>query len=220
MDEAKPELEQDLSRFRDFLQMPGNIHSLGSSYSVMNLKQRNPVVLVSSRLALFLGFFVAALSLGAAEPVKNFTLKAATSDATFDLSAQKGKYVVLHFLLKTECPICLRHTREYISLSKDLPNTIQVFIKPDAESEIRQWAGKMSKESLADFPIYRDPEAALAKALKIPDGYKFHGQVVHYPALILIDPAGQEVFRHVGKNNSDRYPAAQLKTRIEQLSKP
>jgi len=218
--EAEQELEQDLSRCRDYMQLPGNIHSLGPSYPVMKLNQSNPVVPAFSRLALFLGLFVIVVSLSAAESVKDFTLKAATSEASFKLSAQKGKYVVLHFLLKTECPICLRHTREYISQSKDLPNTVQVFIKPDAEAEIRQWTAKLPQETLADFPIYRDPEAALAKTLKIPDGYKFHGQVVHYPALILIDPAGQEVFRHVGKSNSDRYSVTQLKAKIEQLSKP
>lgn len=168
-------------------------------------------------LALALG----TLSLSAADTntVPDFTLKSATSDNTFKLAAQKGKYVVLHFLLKTECPICLRHTREYLTGVKDLPNTVQVFIKPDTAAEISQWSGKLPKEVLADNPIYRDPEAALAKKLGIPDGYKFHGQVVHYPALILIDPQGQEVFRHVGKNNADRYPLAQLKTKLAELNK-
>lgn len=161
-----------------------------------------------------------ALSLSAAETVPDFTLKSATSDTTFKLSAQKGKYVVLHFLLKTECPICLRHTREYLTGAQDLPNTVQIFIKPDTAAEISQWSGKLPKEVLADNPIYRDPEAALAKLLKIPDGYKFHGQVVHYPALILITPQGQEVFRHIGKNNGDRYPLAQLKAKLAELNKP
>jgi len=164
--------------------------------------------------ALSLVLALGTLSLAAAEPVPDFTLKSATSDATFNLAAQKGKYVVLHFLLKTECPICVRHTREYLTGAKDLPNTVQVFIKPDTAAEISQWSGKLPKEVLADNPIYRDPEAALAKKLGIPDGYKFHGQVVHYPALILIDPQGQEVFRHVGKNNADRYPLAQLKAKL------
>ena len=34
--------------------------------------------------------------------------------------------------------------------------------------------------------IYRDPDAALAKAYDIHDGYKFHGQTVHFPALALL----------------------------------
>ena len=36
----------------------------------------------------------------------------------------------------------------------------------------------------------RDPEAALATLFDSPDGYSFHGQIVHYPALVLIDPQG------------------------------
>ena len=171
-------------------------------------------------LTLVLALTLTSLSLSAAEAVPEFTLKSATSDASFKLSAQKGKIVVLHFLLKTECPFCLRHTREYMSMTKDLPNTVQVFIKPDAEADIRQWAGKLPPESVKTDPIFRDADATLAKAMNIPDGYKFHGQVVHYPALVLINTKGEEVFRYVGKNNSDRYPFDKLKAEIVKLNKP
>ena len=67
--------------------------------------------------------------------------------------------------------------------------------------------------------IYRDPEAALAKAFDIPFGYKFHGQVVHYPALVILDPKGKEVFRYVGKNNGDRYEFDDFVTKIAELKK-
>ncbi len=172
------------------------------------------------QLALLYTLTVTGLTLSAAEALPDFTLKSATSDASFKLSAQKGKIVVLHFLLKTECPFCLRHTREYMSMAKDLPNTVQVFIKPDEEAEIRKWAGKLPPESVKASPVYRDADAALAKTMNIPDGYKFHGQIVHYPALILINTKGEEVFRYIGKDNSDRYPFNQLKAKIEELNKP
>lgn len=149
---------------------------------------------------------------------ENFTLQSATSPATFSLSDAKGKYVALHFLLKTECPHCLRHTREYFTKAPGLRNVVQVFVKPDTEREIAAWAGKLPPEELARHPIYRDPEAALAKAFAIPDGYKFHGQVVHYPATILLGPDGREVFRHVGKNNSDRLPFEKLAAKVAELS--
>ncbi|MCD6052064.1 MAG: Redoxin domain protein [Verrucomicrobia bacterium] len=171
------------------------------------------------RSSLMLTLMLAACWLSAAEPVKDFTLKPATSGADFKLSEQKGKFVILHFLLKTECPICLKHTREYISQGKELPNAAQIFIKPDAEGEIQQWSAKISQDLLKNHPIYRDPEATLAKTMGVPDGYKFHGQVVHFPALILINPKGEELFRYIGKNNGDRYPFGQLKAKIEQSSK-
>jgi peroxiredoxin Q/BCP len=157
------------------------------------------------------------LSLGGAalgaHPV-DFTVPAAAGKGVFKLSEAKGRWVVLHFLLKTECPVCLRYTQEFQSKAASLPNTTQVFLKPDTDEEIRGWASKLPPETLEKFPIYRDADAGLAKAYGVPGGYAFHGQTVHYPALILLGPDGKEVFRYVGKNNSDRYPFEKLKEKI------
>lgn len=151
-------------------------------------------------------------------PVK-IKLKSATDDRQFELGKEKGKFVALHFLLKTECPYCLRHTQDYFSKAKTLENVVQVFIKPDSELEIRSWSGKLAAEDLKNFPIYRDPDAQLAEQLKIPDGYKFHNQIVHYPATILFAPNGSEVYRYVGKNNSDRLSFEQLAAKVNELDK-
>ncbi len=149
----------------------------------------------------------------------DFTVQSATSKTTFKLADAKGKFVALHFLLKTECPYCLRHTRDYFSRAATLPNVIHVFVKPDTEAEIKSWAAKLPADELARNPIYRDPDAKLAKAFSIPDGYKFHGQVVHYPATVLLNPAGKEVFRHVGKNNGDRMSFEKLAEKVGELTK-
>jgi len=146
-------------------------------------------------------------------------LGSATDNRAFVLSKEKGKFVALHFLLKTECPYCIRHTQEYFSKAKTLKNVVQVFIKPDTELEIRAWAGKLAAEDLKNFPIYRDPDSQLANQLGIPDGYKFHNQIVHYPATILFDTKGNEVYRYVGKNNSDRLSFDQLALKIQELLK-
>lgn len=145
-------------------------------------------------------------------------LSSATDDREFVLSKEKGKFVALHFLLKTECPYCIRHTQDYFSKANSLKNVTQVFIKPDTELEIRSWSGKLPAEDLKKFPIYRDPDAQLAKQLSIPNGYKFHNQIVHYPATILIGPNGKEVYRYVGKNNSDRLSFEQLAAKVNELS--
>ena len=150
----------------------------------------------------------------------DFAVTSATSQATFRLADAKGKYVALHFLLKTECPVCLRHTRDYFTKATTLPHVVQVFLKPDTDAEIKAWAGKLPAEELAKNPIYRDPDAKLAKAFHIPDGYKFHGQVVHFPATVLLDPAGKEVFRYIGKNNGDRLAFETLAEKVRELTKP
>lgn len=154
-----------------------------------------------------------------AQKVEDFTLKSITDNEQFVLSEAQGKYVALHFLLKTECPICIRHTHEYIENMDKLPNVVQVFIKPDTEEEIKEWTGNLSQQELDKLPIYHDPNAQLAKKLNIPDGYNFHNQVIHYPALVLIDKNGKEVFRYVGENNRDRYSFEKLELKIKELSK-
>jgi peroxiredoxin Q/BCP len=150
-----------------------------------------------------------------AQNVKDFTLTSVTDKSTFTLSKSKGKFVAIHFLLKTECPYCIRHTSEYFEKASLLPNVIQVFIKPDSEDEIKEWANKL--KSTNSLPIYQDANAMLAGQFNIPNGYQFHGQVVHYPALILLNNKGEEVFRYIGKNNSDRFSFESLKAKIEEL---
>jgi peroxiredoxin Q/BCP len=168
---------------------------------------------------LFFAFWVVTCAGVFAAAPEYFTLKSVSGAGSFSLHEAKGQFVALHFLLKTECPVCLRHTREHMTKAGTLPNVIQVFVKPDTEDEIRAWADQLPPEELAKTPIYRDPEAALAKAFEIPDGYAFHGQVVHYPATVLIGPDGKEVFRYVGKNNRDRLSFDQLAAKVAELSK-
>ena len=147
----------------------------------------------------------------------NFTVQAITQKKKFQLTDAKGSYVTLHFLLKTECPFCIRHTQEYLQKAASVPGVVHIFLKPDSEDEIKAWAGKLPAEELTKFPIYRDPDAKLAEAYGIPGGYRFHGQDVHYPALVLLDPKGKEVFRYVGKSNADRYSFAKFNAKLAEL---
>lgn len=154
-----------------------------------------------------------------AQKIQNFTLYSATDKSSFTLSKSKGKFVALHFLLKTECPYCIKHTNDYFEKAGALPNVIQVFIKPDDEKDIKAWANKLSGNDAAKFPIYQDVNSKIADQFKIPSGYAFHGQIVHYPALILLNEKGEEIFRYVGKNNSDRYSFENLKAKVQEVTK-
>lgn len=152
-----------------------------------------------------------------AQKVKDFTLYSVTDKSSFTLSKSKGKFVALHFLLKTECPYCLRHTNAYFEQASTLPNVVQVFMKPDDEQDIKGWANKLAGNEGTKYPIYQDVDAKIADQFKIPSGYAFHGQMVHYPALVLLNKKGVEVFRYVGKNNSDRYSFENLKAKVQEL---
>lgn len=155
-----------------------------------------------------------------AENPSNFKVKSVFDDSAFELSEHKGKTVVLHFLLKTECPVCLRYTHDYAALAEKTPDVIHVFLKPDTEDDIRAWAENLDEKGLQSLPkIYRDVDAKLAGKYRIPDGYKFHGQSVHYPALIILDGNGKERFRYVGKSNTDRLSIKDFEAKLVELEK-
>src|ERR1043166_1070405 len=101
-----------------------------------------------------------AIQVSQANP-NDFTVRGVTGTNVFKLSEAKGKFVALHFLLKTECPYCIRHTHDYVKKSADDSQVIDVFLKPDTDAEIQAWASKLGEDSLK-VTIYRDPDAALA----------------------------------------------------------
>lgn len=156
----------------------------------------------------------------------DFEVREANGDRVFRLSDAKGKYVALHFLLKTECPYCIAHTLSYARQMGDMPDVAHVFLKPDTDEEISKWSGSLDRKNrqsdaeASGLPvIYRDPDAHLAKVFEIPFGYQFHGQEMHYPALVLLGPDGKEVFRYVGKSNRDRYAVEDFAEKIAALRK-
>ena len=180
----------------------------------LSIRSLNRVILL---LAAVFAVAVPSTALSAA-PV-DFTVESPADGKIFKLADAKGKYVALHFLLKTECPFCLKHTRDYAMKSVNMPAAVHVFLKPDSAEEIKAWSDKANRgDDFADVVIYRDAEAKLAEQYGIPDGYQFHGQSVHFPALVLLDPAGKEVFRQVGKSNADRFSYEQFAMKLAELS--
>ena len=149
-----------------------------------------------------------------AEPPENFSVESPTHGTTFTLAEAKGQVVVLHFLLKTECPYCLRYTQSYAKESAKRKDVTHIFLKPDSAEEIKLWSAHLNLKDTQAPAIYRDPDAKLAKAFEIPDGYAFHGQQVHYPALVALDESGKELFRYVGKSNSDRLSYQDFERRL------
>jgi len=175
-------------------------------------------MIFTRKLRSFAALLVMSLAVQASQANPNdFTVRNATGTNVFKLSEARGKFVALHFLLKTECPYCIRHTHDYVKKSADDSQVVHVFLKPDTDAEIKAWASKLGEDSLK-VTIYRDADASLAKAYNIPDGYKFHGQTVHYPALVLLDASGKEVFRYVGKSNADRLDYEKFAVKLKELT--
>ena len=166
---------------------------------------------------------LAGLPCPGAENPTDFTVASPVDDSRFVLSEHRGKVVALHFLLKTECPYCQRYTRAYAAEATATPGVVHVFLKPDSPKDILAWTAKFNQTELNTMPrIYRDPNARLAGQYGVPDGYAFHGQVVRFPAIVLLNEQGKEFFRYVGKNNSDRLPIEEFRKQLSehQAAKP
>lgn len=198
---------------------PGMRVGAGSSSTLRDswLGRRNAAILVATSLCLsamvMCGVYIWS------QPPGDFVVESPTHGTAFVLSEQKGKVIVLHFLLKTECPFCLKLTNDYSRLGASERDVVHLFLKPDSAEEIKVWASKISQEGLKNPPvIYRDPDARLAREYGIPGGYEFHGTTTHYPALVLLDGSGKEVFRYVGKSNSDRMMPDDFITRLAMVT--
>src|SRR5688572_17556664 len=94
-------------------------------------------------VVLFASSLLPAVTLAA--PPADFTVESPADGKTFRLSEVKGKYVALHFLLKTECPFCLKHTREYGKKSAAASDVVHIFLKPDGADEIKAWSTKANR---------------------------------------------------------------------------
>lgn len=129
---------------------------------------------------------------------------------TFDSKAAASKWLVLDFLLQTDCPLCARRVGEYNDSQAKIQTddkTRLILIKPDDAAVTQNW---MTKNKVEGLPVYRDGEAALATALGIPKGYQFHGQDVHFPATLIVSPEGKVVWANVGTSNSSRAKVADV----------
>jgi peroxiredoxin Q/BCP len=121
----------------------------------------------------------------------------------------------------------MRHTHEFLVREREVPGVYHVFLKPDDDEQITVWKGKMealvlktdSLNSYISPIIYRDPNAGLARSFAVKPGYAFHNQVVNYPAMVILDPDGKEVFRYTGKSNADRLPFDKFAEKMTELRK-
>src|SRR4051794_31828301 len=112
------------------------IQTTKQSTHMLHLKGTIEIMVMRKFHIVILACIAFGVSSAFATPPSDFAVATADHTSTFTLSGARGKIVVLHFLLKTECPICLKHTRDYAEKASKLPDVIEVFLKPDAEAAV------------------------------------------------------------------------------------
>ncbi len=135
-----------------------------------------------------------------AEP-PNFTV--ASGDETFRLADARGRFVALHYLPKGECADCRRTIAEAVRRGPEVAGVVHVFIKPDSEDAVRMWAERLKADGVS-ATIFPDANGEVAKQLELPPAYASDDHAADEPALVLLDPKGNECFRYVDGASADR----------------
>lgn len=140
------------------------------------------------------------------------TLTAITDHHTFSLADGKGKFLALHFLTKTDTPECTNFVHDFLRAAPTVAGVTHVFIKPDSEGEVKAWSAQFNDDARS---IFLDPNSALAQDLKVPTGLTINGTSSTFPATIVFDIAGKELFRYEGTAHHDHLTFDAFKRQLE-----
>ena len=126
------------------------------------------------------------------QPVPDFTLKS-REGVSFQLSAERGRYVLLCFLQGDWCPICHVQMRIY---QKEAPvlarhNVKLVAISPSAGEDARIFARDMGVG--VDYLLLEDPESQVARQFGAASSNAQSGKGGPLPVSFLIGPEGHIV---------------------------
>lgn len=149
-------------------------------------------------------------------PAMMHSLSAATDSHPFMIADAKGHYLALHFLTKTDTTECTAFVREYLRAAPGVAGVMHVFIKPDEQSEVKVWSMQFKNDAAA---IFVDKDSALANDLKVPGGLAIASTTSNFPATIVFDREGRELFRHVGKSHDDHMLFTEFAARINGKTK-
>lgn len=169
-----------------------------------------------SRIGL-VGAALFAMAASAAQPEANpHTLAAATDGHAFSITDGRGHYLALHFLTRTANPTCATFVREYLARAATLAGTNHIFITPDEPAEVKAWSSQFNAGASA---IFIDKDGALARDLHVPGGLTIGSLTSNFPATIVFDPEGKELFRHIGKAYDDHLQFAAFSDRLAETSR-
>jgi YHS domain-containing protein len=128
--------------------------------------------------------------------------------AAFAIKDAAGKYLALHFLAGTDAH-CADFVRAYHAGRAGIAGVKHVFIYPGDAARARTWSTELTSAL-----VTVDPGHSLATRLKIPVS-EGHG----HSATIVLDPAGKELFRHVGASHADHLSFDAFAIRMAQATR-
>ncbi len=155
---------------------------------------------------------VVALSAASAVNPVDFSLPPALGGPPFVLSHQRGRVVILHWLLNGDVTADRNEVRDYGALQTQMPDVMHIYLKGDAGDAAYAWANRLS--AVAGRRVYRDAGFALAKQYGLKDDFHYRGSPSVRPTIIALDTAGDEMFRFVGRDADDRLSVKEFRLRL------
>lgn len=166
-----------------------------------------------TRLVAVLGSMLAgaaAAGSGPPEPEK-VPLWCVREEHDFTLADLRGQSVAVHLLGRAAEDRCVSLAREYAEHWPEVAGVTHVFVAEAAPSAVQAWGGEFKGEPIM---IVSDAPGRLARALNIEGGDRGFSR----PALVVLDPSGAELFRHVGSGADDHPGFAAFARLMEEKS--
>jgi peroxiredoxin len=124
-----------------------------------------------------------------------------------------GKKLILVFFRGAWCNFCKTQLKE---IQDNLARINTLNAKVIALSGDNNFNSSLLKEFLKlDFPVLSDSAFSVINLFDLSTTYK--EKTVSKPAVIIFDPNGQELFKHVGLNYDDRLSTEELLTTLKSL---
>lgn len=135
----------------------------------------------------------------------------------FDSTQAKGSLIAVHFLLGDECPFCMKLLNEYTASAASVAGVRHVFVQNISKEAFEKKLATLPEDQKAS--LFRDVDGALSKRFNVKGGYQFHGMVMNYPALVLVNDSGKELYRYTGTSNADRLKFTDFSKKVAELTR-
>lgn len=130
------------------------------------------------------------------------------------LSDLRGRFVVIQILPSIESPGVAEYMQGFSRRRSALADWVPILVCPVSEETVQTFRAKRSSVS-PELRVCADVNGAIAKSLGLVIDATNPGPI---PATIIVDPAGTEVFRRVGKSADDLMPTQDVFSFVESRS--
>ena len=143
--------------------------------------------------------------------------KVGEGSAVFDSASARGRVLVVHVLSGRVSQANAAYLKDLAKAASTVAGVTHVIVQNASEADFRATVAT-APESLV-HSMYRDSSGAAEQLLHLEGTIDADGASVAAPAVLVLDPAGKELYRRIGKKDTDRDSATALAKKIGELTR-